>query len=86
MSSVQSQLVVSLSRSLLYLHTFVYLPATDVPPTTTPQLTSDAGSSTITTIATGTGTSTTSISTPTSGRSKVFRYCFRSAWMHFGLI
>jgi len=73
-----------LSHSLLHLHTFVYLPATDVQPSTTPQQTSEAGSPNITAIATS--TSTAPLSTSTSGRSKVFCYCFGSAWMHFGFL
>ena len=68
------------------LHTFVYLSAAGVLPTTTTQLATAAGSPNNTAIATD--TSTTSISTrPTpSGRSKVFCYCFGSAWIHFGFI
>jgi len=58
---VSKELVVFSHTFFLYLNIFVYLPATDVPPTTTTQLATAAGSPNHTAIATDTGT--TSIST-----------------------
>ena len=73
----------TLSHSLLYLHTFVYLPATEVPPATTPQQTTDAGSPTNTAITTS--ANERSINT-SSGRSKVCCYCFGSDWSNSALL
>ena len=70
--SVSLEPVATLSPSLLYLHTFVYLPANDVPPSTTKQQTSLPGSPTNTARTTGANERSICTSCTSSGRGKVF--------------